>query len=193
MTHGPDWTIYIFNDKTKRVYTSSLQDWLASCKKREIAGRFEGATWKRGNKNIALAGVRAYEFLMDKPPPARTSSASLSGTTKSYNPLQQASFWVASDIRTPPQISTILSRLYGVPDCQRVPLRLVIKEIGKDQSTAVDTLKISHVAVPATVFTVPRDYEPAQTDTAVFIDKQTEDALKEMLQDMDNPSQKQNP
>jgi hypothetical protein len=188
MTRGPNWTIYIFNEKTKRMFSSPLQPWLESFKRRNLVGRFEGATWKRGSQNGAVAGVRAYQFLMDKPPVLQTTSKSLNGKMRNYNTMRGASLWVASDIQTPPQVSNILSQIYGVPDCQRIPLRVVIDEAGKGQTIAVDTIKVSRINVPDNAFAVPSGYSVARTDTDVFIDKESADTIDEMLQDLDSPS-----
>ena len=153
-----------------------------------MVGRFEGATWKRGTDNFAIAGVRAYQFMMDKPPVTKTSSKALNGRVKNFKSLQGASLWVASDIQTPPEVSNLLSQIYGVPDCQRIPLRVVVNEVGVGKSTAVDTLKISHLSVPDSAFAVPNGYQIAKTDTEVFIDKESADTIDEMLQDLDKPS-----
>lgn len=188
MTRGPNWTVYIFNDKTKRMFQSPFQPWLASFKQRNLVGRFEGATWRRGSANGSVSGVRAYEFVMDKPPVVQTNSKSISGKIKQYGSIQAASLWVASDIATPPEVSNILCKIYGVPDCQRIPLRVVVTERGKAPATAVDTVKISHINVQDSLFAVPSNYQVVKTDTDVFIDKESMDTLDEMLQDIDAPS-----
>ncbi len=188
MTRGPNWTVYIFNDKTKQLFSSPLQPWLESFKQRHLVGRFEGATWKRGNQNGSIANARACEFVMDKPPPVRTSSRALNGKLKNYGTLQTASLWVASDIPTPPEISNIICKIYGVPDCQRIPLRVVLTEFGKGKSTVVDTTKIIHITVPDTAFAVPTGYQVAKTETDVFIDKESMDTLNELIQDLDSPA-----
>lgn len=190
MTHGPSWTVYIFNDKTKRMYSTALQPWLASFKKRNLVGRFEGATWKRGTQNTAIAGIRAYQFIMDKPPVIKTTSKALNGKMAHYNTMTGASLWVASDIQTPPEVSNILAQIYGVPDCQRIPLRVVVNETGKPPSTAVDTMRVAQIGVPDSMFAVPRGYVATQSDSDVFIDKESADTLDEMLQDLDQPTRR---
>jgi hypothetical protein len=187
MTHGPNWNIYIYNEKTRRMFVSQLQPWLESFKKRGLAGRFQGATWKRGGQTATIAGARAYQFMMDKAPVVQTTSKALNGKMKSYSALRSASLWVASDIQTPPQVSNILSQIYGVPDCQRIPLRVVVDETAKGQSTAVDTLTASHITVADSTFAVPTGYQITKTDSDVFIDKESADTLDEMLNDLDSP------
>ncbi len=186
MTRGPQWTVYIFNDKTKRLFQSPLQPWLQSFKTRNLVGRFEGASWRRGRQG-AVAGVNAYEFVMDKPPPVRTTSKAINGKLAKYGGITSASLWVASDIVTPPQVSEIMARLYGVPDCQRIPLRVLMTETGKPPQTAVDTTRIARMTVPDSVFAVPSNYTPCKQDSDVFIDKESMDTLDEMLSDIDSP------
>jgi hypothetical protein len=190
LTHAPSWIVYIFNDKTKRVYSTNLQPWLDSFKRRNIGGRFEGASWKRGNPNGAVAGVRAYEFVMDKPPMLKTTSRALNGKAKNYQQIQSASLWVASDIATPPEVSKLICQFYGVPDCQRIPLRMTVNEAGKPPQVAVDTSRVAKMNIPDNMFAVPRGYQPVKQDSDVFIDKESMDTLDEMLNDLDSPSPK---
>lgn len=190
LTHAPSWTVYIYNDKTKRVFSTQLQPWLDSFKRRNLGGRFEGASWKRGNPNGAVAGVRAYEFVMDKPPVVRTSSKSLNGKMKNYQQILGASLWVASDIATPPEVSRIICQFYGVPDCQRIPLRMTVNEAGKPPQIAVDTSRVAKMNIPDSMFAVPRGYQPVKQDSDVFIDKESMDTLDEMLNDLDAPAPK---
>jgi hypothetical protein len=193
MTHGPNWQVYIYNDKTKRMYSSQLNPWLQSFRQRGMVGRFQGATWKRGRDNGVVAGIRAYEFVMDHPPPIRSNYKGLNGRATALNTLRGASLWVASDIKTPPQVSNLLSNLYGVPDCQRIPLRVVLVETGRGQSTAVETSRAVAMNVPDSIFAVPSGYTPAKSDTDVFIDKESMDTLDEMLNDLDTPSTHRRP
>lgn len=185
-TRGPSWNISIYNDKTKRIFQSPLQSWLTSFKQRGLSGRFDGATWRRGREGN-VAGVRAYEFVMDHPPPIRAKAKQLDGKMKNFAGLQSASMWVAADIATPPQVSDLLSKLYGVPDCQRIPLRVIMTEIGKPPKVAVDTVKVSRVDVPDSVFAAPR-YQPVRQDSEIFIDQESMDTLDEMMKDLDSPT-----
>lgn len=187
LTHGPNWTVYIFNTKTKRMFSTQLQPWLQSFKQRNLVGRFQGASWKRGNPNGQVAGVRAYEFVMDKAPPVRTSSKSINGKIQQYGAIQAASLWVASDIKTPQQVSDILCNLYGVPDTQRIPLRVTLTQGGKT-STAVNTTTAARMNIPDNIFAVPTGYQMVKQDSDVFIDKESMDTLDEMLNDLDSPS-----
>lgn len=186
-TKGPNWTIAIFNDKTRRIFQSPLNAWLTSFKARGLSGRFDGATWRRGREST-IAGMRAYEFVMDHPPPIRTNAKQLNGKMKSFGGLASASLWVAADIQVPPQVSDLISKLYGVPDVQRIPLKLIMVEKGKGPHVAVDTIRVGRVNVPETVFATPRGYQPVRTDQEVLIDQESMDTLDEMLKDIDTPA-----
>ena len=191
-TRGPAWQMNIFNDKTRRIFQSPLQQWLVSFKARGVSGRFDGATWRRGREGN-VAGMRAYEFVMDHPPPIKANAKQLNGKAAKFAGLSSATMWVAADIVTPPQVSDLLSKLYGVPDCQRIPLRVTITEIGKPPKVAVDTIKIARVDVPESVFTAPRGYQPVRQDSEIFIDKESMDTLDEMMKDLDAPSTPRRP
>lgn len=194
MTHAPSWTVYIYNTRTKRMFSSQLAPWLSSFKQRGLAGRFQGATWRRGNTNGVVAGVRAYEFVMDKPPPIRTANKTISGKVKAVAQMQSANLWVASDIATPREVSNILSSLYGIPDSQRVPLRVQVLEQGaRAPSSLVDTMRVQQGNVPDSTFAVPSGYVSVKQDADVFIDQESMDTLDEMLQDLDSPSPRRRP
>ncbi len=191
MTHGPNWNVYIYNSKTKRMFSSQLQPWLSSFKTRNLVGRFEGAHWRRGNQGV-VARVRAYEFVMDKPPPIKTNSKALNGKIRPVGQMQTASLWLASDIATPPQVSDILCKIYGIPDSQRIPLRLTAVEDNR-QNTLVDTMSCVQQNIPDSVFAVPGGMTMVKQDSDVFIDQESMDTLDEMLQDLDSPSPKRRP
>ena len=194
MTHGPSWQVYIYNSKTKRMFQSALNPWLQSFKSRGLAGRFQGASWRRGNTNGVVAGVRAYEFVMDKPPAVRTNNKTINGKVKQVAQMQSANLWVASDIATPTQVSNILSSLYGIPDSQRVPLRVQVLEQGaRAPSSLVDTLRVQQGNIPDATFAVPTGMTSVRQDADVFIDQESMDTLDEMLQDLDSPSPKRRP
>lgn len=191
-TKGPNWTMNIFNDKTRRIFSSPLQQWLVSFKQRGMSGRFDGATWRRGREGN-IAGVRAYEFVMDHPPPIKASAKQLNGKMANFAGLSSATMWVAADIVTPPQVSDLLSKMYGVPDCQRIPLRVTMTEKGKAPKIAVDTVRVAQVNVPETVFASPRGYQPVKQDSEIFIDKESMDTLDEMMKDLDSPTPSRRP
>lgn len=191
MTHAPQWNIYIYNTKTKRMFSSQLQPWLSSFRTRNLVGRFEGAQWRRGNQGV-VAKVRAYEFVMDKPPPAKTNSKMLNGKIRSVGQMQSANLWVASDIVTPHQVSDILCKIYGIPDSQRIPLRLTVVENNRP-STLVDTSSCVQQNIPDSMFSVPGGMTPVKQDSDVFIDQESMDTLDEMLQDLDSPSSRRRP
>ncbi len=190
MTRGPNWTIYIFNSKTKRMFASALQPWLASFKQRNLVGKFEGANWQRGGQSV-VAGVPAWEFIMAKPPQVPTNSKVLNSKVRQQaGAIQAANLYVAASIETPRPVSEILSKLYGIPDVQRIPLRVTVVEANKGKSNAVDTTRVAHINVPESVFQVPTGYQMVKQDSDVFIDQESMDTLDEMLQDLDSPAPK---
>lgn len=191
LTHGPAWNVYIFNSKTKRMFSSQLNPWLSSFKTRNLVGRFEGAQWRRGREGV-VSKVRAYEFVMDKPPPMRTNSKALNGKVRAIGQMQSASLWLASDIATPPQVSDILCKIYGIPNSQRIPLRLTAVEDNRPK-TLVDTMSCTQQNIPDSAFAAPGGMTMVKQDSDVFIDQESMDTLDEMLQDLDSPGPKRRP
>lgn len=183
-TRGPAWNVVLFNTQTRSIYTTSLQNWIASIQKRKAAsgGRFDGASWKRGGTSN-VAGVRAYEFAIDRPIAGRTVRGT-DGKVHQVPPIQAASLFVAQDIVTPPQVSDLVSKIYGVPDCQRIPLRMVVTEAGKRPILAVDTVRVARVNVPDAMFAIPGGLKPVKSDMEVFIDRRSMDAIDDILKDL---------
>lgn len=181
-TKGPAWNVVLFNTQTRNIYQTSLAQWIQSIQKRKAGGRFEGANWKRGG-TTTIAGVRAYEFALDRPVAGRTVRGP-DGKPKAIPSISAARLFVAQDIVTPPQVSDLVSKIYGVPDCQRIPLRMEVTEAGKRPVMAVDTVSISRVNVPDAMFQVPGGLTPVKSDMEVFIDRKSMDALDDMLKDL---------
>lgn len=183
-TKGPSWNVFLFNTQTGNIYQTTLPQWIQSIQKRKAAngGRFEGANWKRGG-TTQIAGVRAYEFAIDRPVAGRTLRGP-DGKPKVIPSIAAAKLFVAQDIVTPPQVSDLVSKIYGVPDCQRIPLRMEVTEAGKRPVLAVDTISIARVNVPDAMFQIPPGLKPVKSDMEVFIDRKSMDQLDDMLKDL---------
>ncbi|MBY0357587.1 MAG: hypothetical protein K2W82_06250 [Candidatus Obscuribacterales bacterium] len=183
-TNSPNWNVTIFNSQTKRFYQTPLQSWVQSFKQRSLGGKIEGGTWRKGGFGN-ICGVRAYEYVMDHPSAVRSTASR--GRGKTLPTITAASLWVATDIVTPPQVSMIISKLYGVPDCQRIPLRVAITENGR-QSIVMDTQRATKAAVADALFTVPKGFQQAKTDMEVIMDKSSMDTFDDIMRDLDAPA-----
>ncbi len=187
-TKGPSWNVVLFNTQTKSIYQTSLQGWIQSIEKRRGAsgGRFSGATWKRGQTAVQVAGAKAYEFLTDRPPTGGARAVKgPDGKLRNMPAISGARLYVAQEIATPEEVSKLISQIYGVPDCKRIPLKLIVNEVGKAVPTvAVDTVRIARVNVPDAMFQVPTGFKAVKTDMEVFIDRQSMDAIDSMLKDL---------
>ena len=183
-TRGPAWNVVLFNAQNRSIYQTSLANWLRSIQTRRAGGRFEGATWKRGG-TTQISGARAYEFLIDRPPSGGGRPVKgPDGKMRVLPAISAAKLYVAQDIATPPEISNLISKIYGVPDCQRIPLRMEVTEVGKRPILAVDTVRIARVNVPDSMFAIPVGFKPVKSDMEVFIDSQSMNAIDDLLKDL---------
>lgn len=179
-TTGPDWKVTMYNDKSRTYYETTVSAWTASLERRGMRSRLEGATWRRGQQGN-VAGLRAYEFVMDRPPPARPQAAG-SGKMKPPPPVTGASYWVASDIQIPKAASALISKFYGVPDCQRVPLKLTISDGARANALTITTLKAQQVPVPG--YVRPTGYALVRSDTEVFLDEESRREMNRLMSEM---------
>lgn len=178
LTCGPAWDVTLINHQARLVYKTTLNDWLKTAKSSNHSS-LEGASWKRGTTET-IARTRAYSFIMDKPP---TRGIVLKdGTT--IPPVKAAKLWVAQDIATSPSISSVFSKLYGIPDCQRLPLRLCTGN-GTQGSTVtnIDTVNIGAVPVNTAMFQSPTGYKPVASYIDVITGASETDDLKKILKD----------
>lgn len=185
-TKGPAWNVVLFNKQTRKFYQTPLQSWLQSFQRRNLGGKFEGASWRRGRQG-SVCNVRAYEFVMDHPPAMKAPARTVHGHTRTMPTIKAASLWVATDIVTPPQVSAIISKIYGIPDCQRIPLRLVITDGSGRNQVAMDTMKVAKTPVPDSVFDIPAGYAQVKSDMEVLLDKESMDGFDDIMKDLDAP------
>lgn len=186
-TKGPQWNVVLFNTQTRNIYQTTLQGWIQSIEKRRgnAGGRFSGATWKRGQTAVNIAGANAYEFLTDRPPTNGGRQVKGPDGRLRYVPaISGAKLYVAQDIATPEEVSRLISQIYGVPDCKRIPLKLIVNEQGKPPLVAVDTVRIARIDVPDSLFQVPQGFKPVKSDMEVFIDRKSMDAIDDVLKDL---------
>lgn len=186
-TRGPAWNVVLFNTQTRSIYQTTLTGWIQSIEKRRgnAGGRFSGATWKRGQSAVNIAGANAYEFLTDRPPTGGGRQIKGPDGKLRYVPaISGARLYVAQDIATPEQVSNLISKFYGVPDCKRIPLKLVVAEVGKAPVVAVDTLRVARVNIPDNMFQVPVGFKPVKSDMEIFIDRQSMDEIDSLLKDL---------
>lgn len=182
---APSWEVIMYNDQTKKFHKTNMQQWVSTMKQRKGVPSLEGATWKRGRQGV-VAGQPAFEFIVDKFPQFR-QPVSVKGKTikKVPNKLATASFWVAGNIAVPTQVSQMIAKFYGVPDSQRVPLRLVTTDIGKTKpEVQMDTIRVRQFNVPDSLFSVPRGYTQTRSEAEVFLDQESADTLNDLLKDL---------
>jgi hypothetical protein len=177
MTSGPSWKVVLVNNQVHTMYQTTLDDWLRTAQQEKSRGTMEGATWKRGTTD-QIARMRAYGFVMDHPP---NQTVPVSTTKRRMTPVTAAQLWVAQDIATSPAISNLFSKLYGIPDCQRLPLRLATSGAGQPSSLRLDTVSAAPVAINASMFQTPAGYKLVPSYVDVITGSTDSDDIRKLL------------
>jgi hypothetical protein len=173
ITSGPSWNVVLFNNQAHVMYQTTLANWMQSAQQEKSHRSLEGATWKRGSTD-QIARMRAYAFIMDHPP-TRVNNAN-----GKHNVVTSAQLWVAQDIATSAAISNVFSKLYGIPDCQRLPLRLATAT-GGAPSVRLDTISVAPVSVSSSAFQVPSGYKSVSSYVDVITGNSDTEELKKLL------------
>lgn len=177
-TTGPDWKVYLVNLQARTYFQTNLADWLRTMQQEKRHGSLEGATWRRGN-TTQIARMRAYEFVMQNPPSQGHRPITTTGTV--LPPVNAARLWVAQDIATSATISNLFAKLYGIPDCQRLPLRLATASAGSQPSYRLDTLEAQQVPISASTFQQPAGFKPVKSYVDVITGSTDSSEFEELL------------
>lgn len=172
---APSWNVVLLNTQAKTMFQTTLNDWLKTASQDKRHNTMEGATWKRGATN-KIAQMRACAFVMDKPPAKPVSQPG----TRVRAPVTSAELWVAQDIETSPAVSNLFAKLYGIPDCRRLPLRLLTGSNGP-ATMRLDTVAASGVALSSSQFQVPGGYKSVPSYIDVLTGSTDNDELSKLL------------
>jgi hypothetical protein len=170
VTQAPNWHIGIFNNKTKLYYTLSLDAW-----KQKLNFRTKLPTNISWNKaeTTNIAGLRATHYVMHN-----------QATQEQGNSMLSADYWVADDIKVPPQLANMLSSVYGLPTMQNVPLRLAYTDTNGKVETVLDTYQQQSAPIPANSYTVPANYALAKNEAEVMISSENRQMINDIAHDL---------
>jgi hypothetical protein len=164
---NPEWQVAIWSDKKKLIYRNTLAGLqMERLKQTEAADRISkkfGATKEvtpfAAGKQDKIAGLPATEYV---------------SVTKTKNPMDGSiakattRIWMTDQIRPPAAaLQMMKQKMDGLPPDQ-MSLRMVIESDGK-RVTAMDTLKVDKMPMPATAFNTPSGYRrvPSEIDVAM--------------------------
>ena len=155
VSQSPNWQINLFNNRTKLYYALSLESW-----KKKLTARVNipsNISWHKAEATN-IAGLRATHYVM-----RNTES------TGASSKLQSADYWVADDIRVPPQLANMLSSVYGLPTMQFVPIRLAYTDANGKVETILDTYQQQASDIPANFYNMPANYGLAKNEMEVMV------------------------
>ncbi len=176
VTRGPEWNVFMYNDKTKVCFSSTLAKWKG----------LPGAMTKTGQtygpasfSDKPPQKIKDMVFLDHKAVLYRTDSFVTSG-------LKKVEFAVTPDVKVPIELRQVFGKLYGVRTSRigGLPLKVAyIDENGK-ASSVFETRKIDWLDIPLKTFSAPADYKKVDTEIAVLIDKKGGDEMERILKDL---------
>ncbi|HEY9715425.1 MAG TPA: hypothetical protein V6C72_18270, partial [Chroococcales cyanobacterium] len=182
VTCAPDWSVTLFNDKTRVYYQTTLDRWKQQLQSRGLTSDMANKSWaKAGSGNIA--GLKATEYVM------RGGSGNFQRAVHSAQhqrqapPIQGAKYWVSEDITVPPKLADLMATAYGLPPTQNVPLRLNCTQAGREK-ILLDTYRMQSSPIPISYFQCPAGYKAVQSDAEVMMNDEQRQMIEDMTKDL---------
>jgi hypothetical protein len=172
VTKAPNWTVSIFNEKTKLYYSLTFDQW-----KRKLASRGRNPSqisWRKGQGG-QIAGLKATRYVM-------TNTAPHAGRSRSE--WVAADYWVADQIRVPEQLANMLTATYDLPVTHCVPLRLSYTDAGGRSETVLDTYQQQATAVPDSYLTCPTGLRLAKNEVDVMMTEENKQMMDDIAHDL---------
>jgi hypothetical protein len=170
VTQSPNWQINLFNNRTKLYYTLTLDSW-----KKKLTARANipaNISWNKAEATN-IAGLRATHYVMRS-----------SGSVPAASKWQAADYWVADEIRVPPQLANMLSSVYGLPTMQFVPLRLAYTDANGKVETVLDTYQQQSSVIPSNYYNMPANYGLAKNEMEVMVTKENRQLINDIAHDL---------
>lgn len=175
VSHAPDWNITLFNEKTRVYYETTASKWKHDLEARGLKGSdLLNGSWKRATKGN-IAGTKCTQYVMG---PNTSTFTNLHGKKVTMS-VKGAWYWIADDIKVPPNLVDLMSTAYGLPTSPSVPLRLSVDGTHGEEKF-LDTYRTQTSPIPVSYFTCPAGFKQVSSDAEVMM---TADQ-KQMIDDM---------
>jgi hypothetical protein len=178
VSHAPDWNVIFYNEKTRVYYQTTMDKWKAEMRSRGFGTDMQDRNWTKGGSSN-ICGLHAVEHKM-------TVSNTLRLGKRATTQISGATYWTCEDISVPPQLSSLLSTVYGLPTTQYIPLRVLAVEQGKNKQL-LDTYRSQQSAIPVSYFSCPSGLTPVKSDAEVMMNDEQKQILNDMARDLDDP------
>jgi len=179
VSHAPDWNVILYNEKTRVYYQTTVEKWKNEMQARGMSTDIQDRNWSKGTAS-SICGLRATEYKM-------TGSNTLRAGKSRATQISAATFWSCDFIDVPPQLTSLLSATYGLPNTQHIPLRLLATEQGKSKRL-LDTYRSQQSNIPISYFSCPAGLTPVKSDAEVMMNDEQKAILNDMARDLDDPN-----
>jgi hypothetical protein len=177
VTHGPDWNITLYNEKTHVYYNTTMDKWRSELETRKLSGDIQNAKWTKGS-NTNILGLRAVQYVMNGGNTLRVPHSK----NRAAHSVSDANYWVSEDITVPPALASLLSTAYGVPATQNVPLRMTCTD-GGAKKTLLETYRSQQAPIPVSYFECPSGFSPVKSGAEVMMNDEEKQILNDLAKD----------
>lgn len=182
VSKAPDWKVVMFNEKAKTRYETPLRD--ARCYMTKTLMVFMGRDFTKFPLNkkgtVQFRGLEAHKFASPHNFAEQQMKARQSGTVAATT-VRSVDFTAAELKPLPAQEGTLLSKIYGIPDTQMIPLQCVFTYVDNDLKTVLNTVRMERLKVPASTFEVPKGYKLVKTETEVRLSDKVDNGLLDIM------------
>jgi len=193
ISKAPDWRIYTFNRKSKKLFKSDLAGFKGhlAAGTGALGGYLENLPVLRApQKLVRFLGQPAFKMHVENPKPevATRKSKSQNFNTVFFNTgdILRADYYTLPNPKTPPALPIVLNRIYRLPPGKIIPLKLVTVNTEQELHTELETTEISQIPYEAKIFEVPKNLTPAKDDIEVANDKGRQRTVKNLMDNWDD-------
>jgi hypothetical protein len=161
---APDWTVRIYNDRSKRLFVSKGQQYASGSSVYVAVGlgihfyklplNLEGHSLLRG---MPVSLYVTPKLAGEKKGEGRQRFDALNG-------ILRASYYVSNEIRVPKSAQKILVNFYGLPDKDGIPIELHYDNVSHEHVKWLTTNSLKRTNLKAVEFTYPRNYQVARRE-----------------------------
>ncbi len=167
VSKAPDWTITMFNDRSKTFYQTSYQDWTRR-HKRPGHSKFGNKPPRKGTTSN-IAGLSATQYIQ--------------GTQGQPGSIV---YWLSNDITVPKQLSSIITSQFNLPSVTGMPLRVDQVDDHGRPVTALNTESAHTQHLTAANFRYPSAYKRVQDDMEVLVPNESSQSTQDLLNELSN-------
>ncbi len=191
VSKAPDWKVFTYNTRAKRIFESSLLDFEGRLvySSNAFSQYLEQLPVRRGkvSKDIIFNQQCDKIHMIN-----HGKDSKRPGTSNSYSPmlfvssdLKTADFWKWNDSSLPMAASLILLKINRLPAVSGVPLRLVAFNFDREKRVELETESMKKVSVSDEDFAIPSGMKKTNSEIEMLNDSKRKQAVKNLIQSWD--------